>query len=119
MHDFRFHEELARHCDNEQLLGTLRPLKRRMLRYELAPLAIDSSDARFGQRIELRQKLRAGSPQWNYIHTHFGVGYRFAPESENSVEEELDLITGVHVTETPDAASHLDAADRLNSALAG
>jgi DNA-binding GntR family transcriptional regulator len=39
-HDFRFHEELVRHCDNEQLLGTLRPLKRRMLRYELAYLAL-------------------------------------------------------------------------------
>jgi DNA-binding GntR family transcriptional regulator len=39
MHDFRFHEELVRHCDNDQLLGTLRPLKRRLLRYELAYLA--------------------------------------------------------------------------------
>src|SRR3954469_13415129 len=28
-HDFRFHEELVRHCANEQLLATLRPLKRR------------------------------------------------------------------------------------------
>ena len=32
---------------------------------------------------KLRQKLRAGSPSWSYIHTHFGVGYRFAPESED------------------------------------
>ena len=32
---------------------------------------------------KLRQKLRAGSPTWNYIHTHFGVGYRFAPECED------------------------------------
>jgi DNA-binding GntR family transcriptional regulator len=39
MHDYRFHEELVRHCDNEQLLGTLRPLKRRLLRYELAYMA--------------------------------------------------------------------------------
>ena len=39
-HDFRFHEELVRHCDNEQLLGTLRPLKRRLLRYELAYMAV-------------------------------------------------------------------------------
>ena len=31
---------------------------------------------------KLRQKLRAGSPGWNYIHTHFGVGYRFAPEPD-------------------------------------
>ncbi|HEY2769852.1 MAG TPA: response regulator transcription factor [Solirubrobacteraceae bacterium] len=31
---------------------------------------------------KLRQKLRAASPQWSYIHTHFGVGYRFEPELE-------------------------------------
>ena len=31
---------------------------------------------------KLRQKLRAISPSWSYIHTHFGVGYRFAPEPE-------------------------------------
>jgi DNA-binding response OmpR family regulator len=31
---------------------------------------------------KLRQKLRAVSPEWSYIHTHFGVGYRFAPELE-------------------------------------
>jgi DNA-binding response OmpR family regulator len=31
---------------------------------------------------KLRQKLRAMSPSWSYIHTHFGVGYRFAPELE-------------------------------------
>ncbi len=29
---------------------------------------------------KLRQKLRSVSPAWSYIHTHFGVGYRFAPE---------------------------------------
>jgi len=29
---------------------------------------------------KLRQKLEAASPEWRYIHTHFGVGYRFAPE---------------------------------------
>jgi DNA-binding GntR family transcriptional regulator len=33
-HDWEFHEELVRHCGNEQLLSTLRPLKRLMLRYE-------------------------------------------------------------------------------------
>ena len=41
---------------------------------------------------KLRQKLRAASPRWNYIHTHFGVGYRFAPEREDAVEQELDLV---------------------------
>jgi DNA-binding response OmpR family regulator len=34
---------------------------------------------------KLRQKLRAASPGWSYIHTHFGVGYRFAPESDVEV----------------------------------
>jgi DNA-binding response OmpR family regulator len=29
---------------------------------------------------KLRQKLESASPQWRYIHTHFGVGYRFAAE---------------------------------------
>ena len=29
---------------------------------------------------KLRQKLEAVSPHWRYVHTHFGVGYRFAAE---------------------------------------
>ena len=29
---------------------------------------------------KLRQKLERVSPGWRYIHTHFGIGYRFAPE---------------------------------------
>ncbi len=29
---------------------------------------------------KLRSKLQQASPGWNYIHTHFGVGYRFAAE---------------------------------------
>jgi DNA-binding response OmpR family regulator len=29
---------------------------------------------------KLRLKLTAACPGWTYIHTHFGVGYRFAPE---------------------------------------
>jgi DNA-binding winged helix-turn-helix (wHTH) protein len=42
---------------------------------------------------KLRQKLRTGSPEWNYIHTHFGVGYRFAPErtsGTSATSEDLD-----------------------------
>jgi DNA-binding winged helix-turn-helix (wHTH) protein len=30
---------------------------------------------------KLRQKLEKRSPEWEYIHTHFGVGYRFDPEA--------------------------------------
>jgi DNA-binding winged helix-turn-helix (wHTH) protein len=29
---------------------------------------------------KLRQKLERVSPEWRYIHTHFGIGYRFAAE---------------------------------------
>ena len=29
---------------------------------------------------KLRQKLERASPTWRYIHTHFGIGYRFSPE---------------------------------------
>jgi DNA-binding winged helix-turn-helix (wHTH) protein len=29
---------------------------------------------------KVRQKLEKASSSWNYIHTHFGVGYRFEPE---------------------------------------
>jgi DNA-binding response OmpR family regulator len=29
---------------------------------------------------KLRHKLEQHSPSWRYIHTHFGVGYRFDPE---------------------------------------
>jgi DNA-binding response OmpR family regulator len=37
---------------------------------------------------KLRQKLRAGSPEWTYIHTHFGVGYRFAAERDSDGDAE-------------------------------
>jgi DNA-binding response OmpR family regulator len=30
---------------------------------------------------KLRQKLQKHSPGWRYIHTHFGIGYRFEPET--------------------------------------
>jgi DNA-binding response OmpR family regulator len=43
---------------------------------------------------KLRQKLERSSPGWRYIHTHFGVGYRFAPEpvgEEDAFEVEGEL----------------------------
>jgi DNA-binding winged helix-turn-helix (wHTH) protein len=30
---------------------------------------------------KLRQKLQRHSANWLYIHTHFGIGYRFDPEA--------------------------------------
>src|SRR5450755_583924 len=48
---------------------------------------------------KLRQKLRAGSPAWSYIHTHFGVGYRFAPEREGGSGPDLELLPDAPVDE--------------------
>jgi DNA-binding response OmpR family regulator len=39
---------------------------------------------------KLRQKLRTASPEWSYIHTHFGVGYRFAPEPDDGSGAEIE-----------------------------
>ena len=53
---------------------------------------------------KLRQKLEKRSPSWSYIHTHFGVGYRFDPEP----------VTPGTVEEPPEAADsrRAEAADR-------
>ena len=29
---------------------------------------------------KLRHKLERAVPEWSFIHTHFGFGYRFSPE---------------------------------------
>src|SRR5215211_2691685 len=36
---------------------------------------------------KLRLKLEKASPDWSYIHTHFGVGYRFQPERPGGPDE--------------------------------
>jgi DNA-binding response OmpR family regulator len=40
---------------------------------------------------KLRSKLHKRSPGWDYIHTHFGIGYRFDPQP---VEPGVDLMPG-------------------------
>ncbi|HEU4973929.1 MAG TPA: response regulator transcription factor [Baekduia sp.] len=40
---------------------------------------------------KLRQKLEKTSPAWRYIHTHFGVGYRFAAERADGTEPPADV----------------------------
>ena len=49
---------------------------------------------------KLRQKLEKASPGWRYIHTHFGVGYRFAPEA---ADPEAAAPSEVSVLEAPPA----------------
>jgi DNA-binding GntR family transcriptional regulator len=59
-HDFTFHQELVRQCANEQLLGTLRPLKRRLLRYELAYMSVPRNVGRsIAQHAEILEALAA------------------------------------------------------------
>jgi DNA-binding winged helix-turn-helix (wHTH) protein len=53
---------------------------------------------------KLRTKLERISPLWRYVHTHFGVGYRFAAESIEPVEP-------VEPVETLEPAAAVD--DRL------
>ena len=36
---------------------------------------------------KVRHKLEKASPDWKYIHTHFGVGYRFSPELRDGAIE--------------------------------
>jgi DNA-binding response OmpR family regulator len=36
---------------------------------------------------KLRHKLEKASPGWRYIHTHFGVGYRFAAEPADAATD--------------------------------
>ena len=54
---------------------------------------------------KLRQKLETASPQWRYIHTHFGIGYRFEPEAR----EEAGPLASGELDELP-AASRDDLA---------
>ena len=42
---------------------------------------------------KLRLKLKRVSPGWLYIHTHYGIGYRFSPEeTETPVEEPVPAL---------------------------
>ena len=56
---------------------------------------------------KLRQKLERSSPGWRYIHTHFGIGYRFAPEP---VVVEADVAAKAAVVEPAVAEADADAA---------
>ena len=59
---------------------------------------------------KLRQKLQQHSPNWRYIHTHFGIGYRFDPEPVGGPAEPAgeDMI----LADEPLAAEEIAAAER-------
>src|SRR4051794_38359789 len=56
---------------------------------------------------KLRQKLEKVSPDWRYIHTHFGIGYRFASEPAGAVPEDA---LAAEVAEAPLAAAAVEPA---------
>ena len=44
---------------------------------------------------KLRSKLAAALPDWRFIHTHFGLGYRLQPEPSHHVHSDGDRpVTG-------------------------
>jgi DNA-binding response OmpR family regulator len=51
---------------------------------------------------KLRTKLEKLSPRWRYVHTHFGVGYRFAAESlDGSIAEDALAARAERAGEAP------------------
>lgn len=59
---------------------------------------------------KLRQKLERRSPSWTYIHTHFGVGYRFDPEpAAGSRADADDLALPVEARESAAESDSLSA----------
>ncbi len=56
---------------------------------------------------KVRQKLERASPGWRYIHTHFGIGYRFAAEPIRADERRGPAPAGPGL---PDAGEQFDLA---------
>ncbi len=54
---------------------------------------------------KLRQKLEKRSPNFAYIHTHFGVGYRFDPEPVGEAVD--DPLLGAAVAPAPEPSSQV------------
>ena len=63
---------------------------------------------------KVRQKLEKASPSWRYIHTHFGVGYRFAAE-----RVEGEVVVAPAAAAVPDAPpAELEPAELASPPLA-
>jgi DNA-binding response OmpR family regulator len=94
--------ELEFRVDRYEVIAAGRPVELTKREYELL-LLLARSDGRVLQREDIyqrvwgyamargdrsvdvfvrkiRHKLESASPGWRYVHTHFGVGYRFDPE---------------------------------------
>jgi DNA-binding winged helix-turn-helix (wHTH) protein len=66
---------------------------------------------------KLRQKLEKASPRWRYIHTHFGIGYRFAAESLDAIAARSSSGADIEVDVPPSVPIDWDTSDQ--SKLAG
>lgn len=49
---------------------------------------------------KLRVKLQRALPGWSCIHTHFGFGYRLAPERSHDVFSQLDNTSALDAPKT-------------------
>ena len=69
---------------------------------------------------KLRQKLERFSPGWRYIHTHFGIGYRFSAEPvlpEGVEAAPAEVAAGPAGGATRDAGAARDAARDADTVL--
>jgi DNA-binding winged helix-turn-helix (wHTH) protein len=67
---------------------------------------------------KLRQKLQRHSASWRYIHTHFGIGYRFDPEpvvDSASEGAELDPQPGTEQEGPPVTKARAESTEILRS----
>jgi DNA-binding response OmpR family regulator len=63
---------------------------------------------------KLRQKLETASPGWRYIHTHFGIGYRFDPDAK---EADATLAAEPAEDAEPQAEAKQQPADHVEDEL--
>jgi len=65
---------------------------------------------------KLRQKLERVSPDWHYVHTHFGIGYRFAAEP---AEGAVPAAGAVQAAGAVEAAGAVPAAGAVQAQVGG
>jgi DNA-binding response OmpR family regulator len=58
---------------------------------------------------KVRHKLEKASPSWRYIHTHFGVGYRFAAEPSATSDASTPAAADPSAPVTADASAPVTA----------
>jgi len=66
---------------------------------------------------KLRSKLERVSPEWRYIHTHFGIGYRFAAEPASAVSAAEAGVEALEPAREVAPAAPVSARDDVESAV--